>query len=172
MNQHQSLRPAAIQSLGGISTLNAGMGGGGAAIALSGAEGFQAIAGDVLQMVNYHERSRMIREATYQGGNRNVMQKINQAIKTRPVPTYTPEPRYPDAAREKNIEGFIKLRLLIDKEGKVEKCEILMAQPENMFEECITNVLPRWQFDPATDRTGKPIESWIEFNYIFKMEDA
>ncbi len=172
VSQAQALRPANIQGLGNISTLNAGVGGGGAAIALSGAQGFQSIAGEVLEMVNYNERRRAIRDSSFARTDRSAMQKLQESIQTRPRATYTPKPRYPKQARVNDVEGFVKLRFLISTTGSIEEYEIIMSQPENAFEEAIKEVLPRWQFNPAKDRTGKPIEFWMTYTYVFKMEDA
>jgi TonB family protein len=82
------------------------------------------------------------------------------------------QPRYPQRAIKEQVEGFVRMRLLISTTGRVERHEIIAAQPEGYFERSILEALPSWQFTPAVDESGRPVEHWKDFNYVFKLEDA
>jgi TonB family protein len=85
-------------------------------------------------------------------------------------PAYLPEPDYPKLAEKEQVEGFVKVRLLISVTGAVERFEIVAASPPGYFEESIKKVLPRWRFNPALDEQGRPVEFWEEYTYQFKLE--
>jgi TonB family protein len=85
---------------------------------------------------------------------------------------YLPPPRYPQKALNEQVEGFVKVRMLISVTGTIEKFEIVAAQPPGYFEEAIKEALPRWRFSPAVDESGRPIEFEEVYTYQFRLQDA
>jgi TonB family protein len=49
--------------------------------------------------------------------------------------SFCPKPQYPFVAKQRNIEGRVKLALKIDENGAVIDAKILASEPEEMFEE-------------------------------------
>ena len=165
-----SLRSGVRSGFSGMN-LMAGLGGAGTGgISLPTSQSFDAIAGEAMELVNYQEQRRAIREMRDRGQpERN---SGTGALSREARPVYLKKPLYPKKALQKQIGGFVRLRMLIDRSGKVDEYEILSAQPTGLFEEAIEKVLGQWTFDAALDANGKPIESWKEYNYVFKIEDA
>lgn len=165
-----SLRTGARSGFSGMN-LMAGLGGAGAGgVSLPASQSFDAIAGEALELVNYQEQRRAIREMRDRGERDRNSASGTLSREARPV--YLKKPNYPPKALQKQIGGFVRLRMLINRNGKIEEYEILSAQPEGLFEDAIEKVLGQWTFDAALDGNGKPIESWKEYNYVFKIEDA
>jgi protein TonB len=86
------------------------------------------------------------------------------------VATRQPGPKYPDKAIRNEAEGFVRVRVLIGENGAVKSHEILEAEPAGVFEESLESVVPLWQFTPALDEAGRPMEFWKEYKYVFKLE--
>ncbi|MBN1417557.1 MAG: energy transducer TonB [Planctomycetes bacterium] len=166
------LRPAVAGfGLQNIALLAPAAGAGGGGLELPIGDAFEEIAGEALELARYNERRQAVREMAFQRDGASDALGAGM-VASPPRAQYTPKPRYPQDALRKRLEGFVRLRLLVSREGKVEEVQVIAAQPEGVFEDAIETVLPRWQFRPASDRSGKPIEQWTEFNYVFKLEDA
>jgi len=56
---------------------------------------------------------------------------------------------YPARARVADIEGSVTLSLLIDEHGKVNKVNVLDAQPPGYFENAALDMLRSQRFTPA-----------------------
>ena len=80
-------------------------------------------------------------------------------------------PRYPRRARQRNIEGWVKVRFLVDKEGRVRNLRILKESPSGVFYKTVMETAPRWRFSPAT-KEGRPVNVWVEQTINFRMDDA
>lgn len=75
---------------------------------------------------------------------------------------------YPPRAKSKEIEGYVVLSLLIDKQGKVEKAKVIEASPEGVFDNSALRSIKRWNFEPAYFN-GKPVKSWANQTIRFEM---
>lgn len=78
------------------------------------------------------------------------------------------EKRYPQAAREKNIEGTVKVRFTINDEGMVENAMISSSADPSLDAEAlrIIKLLKPWQ--PGRLK-GKPVKVSYTFPVIFKL---
>ena len=85
-------------------------------------------------------------------------------------PTHMPMPKYPPQAEKREIQGFVRVKVLISPEGTVARHELLEAEPSGVFEKSITDVLPLWRYAPAVVEAGKPIEFWSQHTFQFKLE--
>lgn len=75
--------------------------------------------------------------------------------------SYCPEPQYPFVAKQRGIEGRVKLALKIDENGAVVDAKILESEPEDMFEEAAKEAVMRYRnlpeqlFNSTVERTIK-----------------
>lgn len=76
---------------------------------------------------------------------------------------------YPMRAKRLGIEGWVKIRLLISKEGNVEQLEVLEAQPPDVFEATVERGVKLWRFSTGTIN-GQPVRSWVVTTIHFELE--
>ena len=164
------MRSAVNMGLQGISltATTSGLGGGGLALDLS--EQLVEFTTDALEMAQYERQRQAVRERTYE--MQQAMASQAGGMATRAQLTYKKDPNYPPAARKSETEGEVLLEVLISIDGSVEEFEIISASPAGVFEDSISEALPRWQFKPATDPAGRPMEERKRFKYEFKLENA
>lgn len=75
---------------------------------------------------------------------------------------------YPPQAKEANISGKVILKVLVDKEGNIEK-HIVVKSPHQILTEACTNQLKQLKFTPAI-QAGKPIKFWMIVPVDFKLQ--
>ena len=76
---------------------------------------------------------------------------------------------YPLRAKRLGIEGWVKVKLLISRDGTVEQVHILDAEPLEMFEDTVERGIRRWRFTPGTVQ-GQPVRSWVITTIRFELE--
>lgn len=160
---------AGLQGLGGLG-VGAGSGGGGGLSLPQVAEGAMVMAEQV-EYMQYRRQREMIRNARFQA-EAQFQDMMKSTVSEIPVISFLPKPNYPLDARKRGIEGYVTVNILVSVEGKVLEHEVMDADPEGFFEEAIAQVLPRWQFTPAKDKKGRPIETWVDYTYEFSLQDA
>ncbi len=70
------------------------------------------------------------------------------------------KPNYPEPALKLGIEGYVILKIVIDKEGNVSDCKVLKGAPFGLTEEAIREAL-RQKFKPAlSKKTGLPVNCY------------
>ncbi len=79
-------------------------------------------------------------------------------------------PIYPLRARERRVEGWVRVRLLVDEKGRVERAEVVEARPPGYFERSVLNCVKRWKLTPPTV-AGRPVKAWVETRIRFRLED-
>src|SRR5690554_4265881 len=72
-----------------------------------------------------------------------------QASEVMPLNEVMPE--YPDMARRRGIEGFVRLGFTINANGRVENIEVLEASPPNVFDRSARRAAARWRFTPGME---------------------
>jgi len=90
-------------------------------------------------------------------------------VDTIPAVMGQPRPDYPYRARRRNIEGWVKVRFLVDREGRVHDLTILSSSPRNVFDAAVREAIPRWRFNPGI-RSGRPVDVWVETTIQFKLD--
>lgn len=116
------------------------------------------------------------------GANESVMDELSEAD-TWPDPDAEiivdeePEPLnrrdvlikigYPDAAKDRGIQGTVLLKILINKEGKYVK-HILVENVHPILSEPVEKYAPELRFTPAK-KDGKAIAYWVEMPFKFKL---
>ena len=78
-------------------------------------------------------------------------------------------PPYPRRARRRGIEGWVKVRFLVTKDGRVRNLTVLQESPSRVFHKTVMNTVPRWRFKPAR-KDGHPVNVWVEQTINFKLE--
>ena len=79
---------------------------------------------------------------------------------------------FPEEAREASVAGKVWVKVMLDKEGKPVKTEILKRDPEiaYMFDEATRRWAMRCRFSPAKDSLGNPVRVWVTVPLNFKIE--
>ena len=67
------------------------------------------------------------------------------------MPLNDVRPEYPYRARQRGIEGHIKLAFTITTAGKVENIRVVEASPPNVFDREARRAAARWRFAPRTE---------------------
>lgn len=66
-------------------------------------------------------------------------------------------PEYPDHARRRGIEGYVKLAFVINAQGRVSNIRIVESSPANVFDRPARRAAARWRFTPRTEQ-GMAVE--------------
>lgn len=80
-----------------------------------------------------------------------------------------PRPVYPYRARRRNIEGWVKIRFLVDHGGRVHDLTILAASPKGVFDDAVKDAVPRWRFRPGK-KAGRAVDVWVETTIQFELD--
>jgi protein TonB len=67
------------------------------------------------------------------------------------MPLNDVRPEYPYRARQRGIEGHIKLAFTITAAGKVENIRVMESSPPNVFDREARRAAARWRFAPRTE---------------------
>jgi protein TonB len=74
---------------------------------------------------------------------------------------------YPADARQRGLEGNVKLKILVSDEGRVLAVRILRSAG-NGFDEVARKLVRRFRFRAGT-RNGRPVAVWIPWTYKFRL---
>lgn len=81
------------------------------------------------------------------------------------------QPDYPASEQRREIEGMVRVRVLIGTDGRVKAVELVSTDSPGFFEETRRRALARWRFKPAT-RGGVAEESWKEMTVRFQIRNG
>ncbi len=90
------------------------------------------------------------------------------SVDQKPRPMHQPQPKLPPRIVQKQIEGKVLLRLLVDEDGRVERIRVMKAEPKGLFEDSVKEAARQWRYQPAQYQ-GKPVKTWIEVPMNFKL---
>lgn len=77
-------------------------------------------------------------------------------------------PDYPYQARERGIEGFVAVKVLVGKDGAVRQVNILKSKPDGVFEQVVRKAIVHWRFRPG-EVGGEPVTAWITTTLYFRL---
>jgi len=80
---------------------------------------------------------------------------------------YRPEPGYTESARQKNVSGTVRLRVLLRADGTAKVLRVVKGLPEGLTEKAI-QAAEQVKFKPA-ERDGRPASSVITLEYNFNI---
>jgi TonB family protein len=82
---------------------------------------------------------------------------------------YSPDPEFPEGAREHDLTGFVDLEFTVLSDGSVTNVTVLKAQPVGVFEKSAIAAVSHWRYRPI-DRDGAPISQHarLRLNFAYK----
>lgn len=83
-----------------------------------------------------------------------------------PVAITNPRPLYPDIAREAGVDGTVRLRALVGRDGRVLDVHIDKSVP--MLDQAAADAVRRWVFKPALSN-GRPVAVWVAIPVHFSL---
>ena len=85
--------------------------------------------------------------------------------------TSTAEPEYPDAARRKGTEGWVRLEFTVSERGRVRDIVVVAAEPRGVFDDAASSALARWRFRPPVAADGQPVALRTTVQLRFELQD-
>jgi TonB family protein len=82
-------------------------------------------------------------------------------------------PKYPNSARRKGQEGWVRLSYVIEPDGSVSNAFVVDSSGLKSFEHSAIKSITQWQFEPAKEN-GKPIQQCvnsIQLDYTMPASD-
>ncbi len=80
------------------------------------------------------------------------------------------EPAYPEEAKQREIEGTLRVMLKIDDLGRVQSAEVVEATPPGVFDEAALAAVRAARFQPAM-KDGRPVRYQGYLRMGFKLKD-
>jgi periplasmic protein TonB len=78
------------------------------------------------------------------------------------------QPDYPVGLLQREIEGSVTVRVLVDTEGRVRQVQVLRTTDPDFAKATERQALKAWRFKPAT-RDGRPVEDWQTLTVRFDI---
>lgn len=78
-------------------------------------------------------------------------------------------PVYPMSAKGRGIQGWVKIKFLVDELGHVETVSVLAAEPAGVFDQSVSRCVSGWRFKPGTVE-GRPVKAWAETTVRFELQ--
>ncbi len=79
-------------------------------------------------------------------------------------------PVYPLRARQRRIEGWVRVKLLVNERGEVDQVAVLEAEPAGIFESNVKSCVKKWKFSKAIV-AGVPVKVWMVTTVRFQLEN-
>ena len=83
----------------------------------------------------------------------------------------TTQPDYPDDARRKGTEGWVRLEFTVNESGQVRDIIVVDAEPRGVFEDAASAALARWRFRPPVAADGRPVPLRTRVQLRFELQD-
>jgi protein TonB len=96
------------------------------------------------------------------------MVMTEETVDKKPVPRRQVAPEFPPSARQRGVQGYVKLNLFINAEGLVEKVRVLEAEPRGVFDEAAVTAAQQWEFEPA-EYNGTAVTGWFKRTVSFRL---
>lgn len=78
-------------------------------------------------------------------------------------------PTYPLRAKRRDIQGWVKVRFVVDKQGRVREVSILEQEPQGVFDKAVRDCVSRWRFEPGTVG-GAKVKTVAETTIRFELD--
>jgi TonB family protein len=86
-------------------------------------------------------------------------------VDTEAVITFRPEPAFTKEARENDVYGVVRLRVVLSSKGKVERVTVVKGLPDGLTEKAIAAAM-QIRFTPAR-RYGHAVSQYVALEYYF-----
>jgi protein TonB len=67
------------------------------------------------------------------------------------------------------VEGSVRVKLLVRRDGTIGPVEILSADPPGVFEDAVRRAVRNWRFEPG-QIAGEAVDTWVVTTVSFRME--
>lgn len=84
------------------------------------------------------------------------VKKINFNAAQVPIAHLLKNPRYPNSALMKGIEGWVEVMFDVSPRGVAENIRIVAAYPEGVFEKAVIRAAKQWRFQVPVNENGQP----------------
>ena len=81
------------------------------------------------------------------------------------------EPIYPSASRRAGEQGTVRLKVLVDANGRPRDVNVVQGSGFARLDEAAVEAVRKWRFVAATDGTNK-IQAWTQVAVKFQLTDA
>ena len=78
-------------------------------------------------------------------------------------------PVYPLQAKHRGVQGWVRVRFVVDEQGNVGSVSILESRPPGVFDRNVIQCVSGWRFKPGTVE-GTAVKAWAETTIRFKLE--
>ena len=85
-----------------------------------------------------------------------------------PRAIYSPCPMYDDASRKAKIEGTVRLKITVMRDGQIKDPKIVNSLTKELDNRMVDAVY-QWKFEPAT-KNGKPMPTQFDVECTFKLK--
>lgn len=75
---------------------------------------------------------------------------------------------YPGEARQRNISGFVVLKILVNENGAVQNVEVEDSEPRGIFDQAAMRSVKGWKFEPAMIK-GQLVAAWTSQKIKFEL---
>lgn len=89
---------------------------------------------------------------------------------TAPTFRHRPAPAYPAQAQRDEIEGTVRLKLLIGADGRVAEVNIVRSSGHRLLDQAALSAAQSWILEPA-QKNGTPTPAWAEVDVPFRLTD-
>lgn len=86
-----------------------------------------------------------------------------------PLPSFKTNPRYPYRAKRMGIEGEVKIRFRVSKDGTVSGITIVKATPPTIFDKSVIDAVSTWKYTPG-ELSGRQVATFVTTTILFKLE--
>lgn len=103
-------------------------------------------------------------------GNSDITQAASEpGAEAAPDYLLNPEPRYPEAARRRGIEGVVELEVLVLSDGGAGSVRVARSSGSALLDEAALVAVRAWRFRPAV-RAGEPVDSTVIIPIRFHLD--
>jgi protein TonB len=85
-------------------------------------------------------------------------------------PLVAVNPLYPLRAKRMGISGWVKVRFMVTREGRVENAEVLESDPKGIFDHSALVAVFSYRFSPPMV-AGEAVEAFFTRTFTFRIED-
>lgn len=86
-----------------------------------------------------------------------------------PYITYSTQPPYPNEARKNGVEGSVRVRVLIDTNGRVTEASVSSSSGSSLLDQAALQTVYKWRFSPAKDAQGRKVPCYVNIPVIFRL---
>jgi len=78
-------------------------------------------------------------------------------------------PMYPMSAKRRGVEGWVRVRFVVNEDGSVGSVTVEDSEPKSIFNDAVIRSVSGWRFK-AGKVGGLPVKTWAETTVHFKLD--